>query len=106
LSNVPKARELVAEAAKMLPAGSAARAALMQALPLLTRESPVKRTGQRSRMMTQALACEIWRYYRRNPAASHQQIADALRVNPGRVSEVLTRTRYPETEKLSLKEKT
>jgi hypothetical protein len=106
MSNVPRARELVAQAAKMLPVGSAARATLMAALPLLTRESPVKRTGKKSRMMTQAVACEIWRYYRRNKDASHQDIGDALRVNPRRVSEVLNGLRYPEAATLSLKENT
>lgn len=106
MSDVPQARELVTKAMGMLPPSSPAYAALMQALPLLTRESPVKVAGHKSRMMTVAVAVEIWRFYRAHSHAPHQEIANALRVNPGRVSEVLNRLRYPEAEKLSLKEKT
>ena len=101
MSNVPLARELVAEAVQMLPADSPARAKLQAAMGLMTREPPVKVARKKSRMMTLGVAVEIWRFYRRHPRSPHQEIADAMRVNPGRVSEVLTRARYPEAEKLS-----
>lgn len=105
MSNIPRARELVMRAMNQLPSASPAHITLQKAISLMNRESPVKRVKPRSRMMTAAVACEIWRYYRLHPRSSHQEIADALRVNPGRVSEVLTGTRYPEAKSLSLKEK-
>ena len=46
MSNVPQARELVTKAMGMLPPSSPAYAALSQALPLLTRENPVKVVGR------------------------------------------------------------
>lgn len=102
MSDIPRVREIIAQAAGLLPVGDPARALIEVALPLLTRESPIKRTGAKSRMMTMSVACMIWRYYRANPHKSNQEIATALNVNMGRVSEVLTRERYPEAEHLSL----
>lgn len=43
----------------------------------------------RSKSMTPAIAANIRHYAAAHPSASHQQIANACGVNPGRVSEVL-----------------
>jgi len=103
LSNIPLARELIAKAAGMLPAGDPARSIIMEALPMLMRERPHKRASITSRELTLEVACEIWRYYRRNPDAPTQQIATVIGVNAGRVSEVLTGTRFSRAKALSIR---
>ena len=102
MSNIPRAREIIAKAIGTLPVGDPTRAMIEAALPMLVKHSPIRKSEAKSRAMTLALACEIWRYHRRNPRASHQEIAVALSVNMGRVSEVLTQTRYKEARRLSL----
>ena len=103
MSNVPLARDLIAKAAGMLPADDPARSIIMEALPMLTRARPHKRAGITSRELTMEVACEIWRFYRRNQDAPTQQIATAIGVNAGRVSEVLTGTRFPRAKALSIR---
>lgn len=103
MSDIPRAREIIEEAIRSLPVGDPTRAQIMAALPLLVRQRPMKRAAQTSRELTLQVAVEIWRYYRDHPHASTQQIATALRVNPGRVSEVLTGTRYPSARARSLR---
>lgn len=96
------ARDLVAKAASLLPPNDKARGLLMEALPLMMRQSPVKRADNKSQRLTLAVAVAIWRRFRKNPGASHQEIATALNVNPGRVSEVLTGARFPKARAISL----
>lgn len=86
----------------MLPVGDPARAMIEAALPMLVRERPIKRAEVTSRELTMEVAIEIWRYHRGRPKASYQQVATAMRVNIGRVSEVLTGTRYKGARRLSL----
>lgn len=104
MSNIPRAREIISQAASMLPIGDPARAMLLVALPMLTRESPVKKAHVMSRALTLEVACEIYRYYRQYSHLSMQEIGNALRVNPGRVSEVLTGAKFPEAREITLKE--
>lgn len=102
MSDVPRAREIIAKAIGTMPVGDPTRAMIEAALPLLVRERPVKKAAVKSRPLSFRLACRIWRYYRDYPKASHQEIANAICVNQGRVSEVLTGTRFPEARRLSL----
>lgn len=103
MSNIPRAREIIASAAAMLPMGDPARAMIEVALPMLVRERPIKRAEETSRPLTMEVACEIWRYYRRHHDAPIQQIATAIGVNSGRVSEVLTGTKFPRAKALSIR---
>lgn len=103
MSDIPRAREIIAQAAGMLPVGDPARAMIEVALPMLVRERPIKRAEVTSRELTMEVACEIWRYYRHHPDAPTQEIATAMRVNSGRVSEVLTGTKFPRAKALSIR---
>lgn len=59
----------------------------------LIRSKPVRRSPVRSNAVTLDIAKKVWRLYR--TGCDHQQIADALSINSGRVSEVINGLRHP-----------
>jgi predicted XRE-type DNA-binding protein len=59
------------------------------------------RAGRTSPSLTFAHAVAIWRM--RWQGLAQHEIAAALKLNQGRVSEVLTRKRFPEAEELARK---
>lgn len=67
-----------------------ARALLVEALMLLDREKPVRKTAPKSQKMTEKIAEKIRLHSLVFPEHSHQEIADIFNVNPGRVSEALS----------------
>lgn len=89
MSDIPRAREIIELAVQMLDQGDPARAMLQVALPMLTREVPVRRASIQKRKMTARLKAQICAYARQNPAAHLSDIAVHFNVNQGRVSEVL-----------------
>ena len=89
MSDIPRAREIIELAARMLDPDDPARAMLQVALPMLTREAPVRRAAIQKRKMTARLKAQICAYARQNPAAHLSDIAVHFNVNQGRVSEVL-----------------
>ena len=89
MSDIPRAREIIELAVQMLDLGDPARAMLQVALPMLTREVPVRRASIQKRKMTARLKTQICAYARQNPAAHLSDIAVHFNVNQGRVSEVL-----------------
>jgi hypothetical protein len=89
MSDIPRAREIIELAARMMDPDDPARAMLQVALPMLTRESPVRRASIQKRRLTARLTKQICDYARQNPAAHLSDIAVHFNVNPGRVSEVL-----------------
>lgn len=90
MSNIPRAREIITEAAAMLPVGNASRALLMVALPMLVRERPVRRAPATKKPMTSDMKRRIITYAKHHPQAQVADIAVLFGVNQGRVSEVLT----------------
>ena len=89
MSDIPRAREIIELAARLLDPNDPARAMLQVALPMLTREAPVRRAPTQKRKMTARLKAQICAYARQNPAAHLSDIAVHFNVNQGRVSEVL-----------------
>jgi hypothetical protein len=94
MSNIPEARAQLAEiAADVRAAGDNATAERIRRVieSHMVRESPVRRTGQRSRPLTEDRADEI-RAYAAGPGRglTLHEIATQFGVNQGRVSEVLT----------------
>lgn len=93
MSNVPQARVILRDVAKQLKSGSITRlnaAKVVSAtLPLLTRQSPVRRSPRRKRYVTRNLIGQIKAYARQNPLMHFDDIAAHFGVNPGRVSEIL-----------------
>lgn len=93
MSEIPKAREMLVAVADALTAGTttrqAAALALYALLPMLTRDSPVRRAPVKRRPVTRALSAQICAYARQHADAHIDEIAARFDVNPGRVSEIL-----------------
>lgn len=81
MSNIPRAREIIAEAAASLPLGDATRAMLEVALPMLTRQRPVRRAPRAKRYVTQRLIREICAFARKHPDMHLSDIATHFGVN-------------------------
>lgn len=93
MSKIPEARQVLESIANGLLVGEyspvqAARAIQEDVLPMLKRRK-YTRTATKSRKLTSGLAYTIKRYAQNNKHLSHQEIANAFSVNPGRVSEAL-----------------
>lgn len=89
MSDIPEARRILE---RVLDAGGIpihARTNIEQALDLMKREPPVRKTEVKSVPMTPALAAQIRSYAAIHPTASNQQIGERFSVNTGRVSEAL-----------------
>lgn len=84
---------ILRDVAKQLKAGSISKlnaAKVVNAtLPMLTRQSPVRRSPRRKRYVTQSLIGQIKAYARQNPLMHLDDIAAHFGVNLGRVSEIL-----------------
>ena len=93
MSNVPQARVILRDVVKQLKTGTITRmgaAKVVSAtLPLLVRNSPVRRSPRRKRYVTQSLIRQIKAMARQNPLMHLDDIAAHFGVNPGRVSEIL-----------------
>lgn len=89
--------KLHALAAELLEEGQDNRAAIVEdAIALMTRTTVIRRASPRAERMTAEEVREILHRWEASPDATQQEIADACRVNPGRVSEVLHGLRTPE----------
>lgn len=92
MSNIPEAREIIAQVHDtLLSMGLAADAArLSQALRLLVRRPYAReKAPARSAWVDASLAAEIRKMARTYPNMPQQKIAEAFGVNAGRVSEAL-----------------
>lgn len=93
MSNVPQARTILRAVAQQLKTGAItklnAAKVVASTLPLLTRQSPVRRTTRRKRYVTRNLIGQIKMYARQNRDMHLDDIATHFGVNVGRVSEIL-----------------
>lgn len=96
MSNVPKARaQLFAISEELERMGVAVEAAEIRLViqEYLTRQSPIRRAPRKAFRLSPSIAAEIQRMAEADPRKSQLEIATALGVNPGRVSEVLNNKR-------------
>lgn len=93
MSNIPRAREAIANLAKMARwrriSHTEMADALEAVLPLLHRRERARQARQQSRRMTPGLRRNIWEYGRTHPDMPIQDIAVKFGVNAARVSETL-----------------
>lgn len=87
MSEIPTARARLREIAGHSPPKIAAE--IYDVLDLMVRKPPVRRAPATKKTMTPALKARIRQLAAANPNMHMQDIADAVGVNPGRVSEVL-----------------
>jgi hypothetical protein len=91
-TNIPLARTLLQAALQPGVPGPQMRALIHQALSHMTRKRTKKATAPvEGRKITPELEEEIWRTYIHDPDLSVLSIAIEHDVNPGRVSEVISR---------------
>lgn len=89
-SNIPRAREILADALASARTMADYRGAVETALRLMTRASPARRRApEQSQPMDDALARRVRAMAHGNPDMPLAEIAAQLGVNPGRVSEAL-----------------
>tara|TARA_R110002153_G_scaffold90455_1_gene220966 strand:- start:163 stop:453 length:291 start_codon:yes stop_codon:yes gene_type:complete len=88
MSNIPLARQILQSATTMGDIRDM-RVAIETALKHMTREPFTRKSSVKSPHMTKDLISRIRRYSERNPDLPLQEIAQAIGVNAGRVSEVL-----------------
>lgn len=93
MSEIPKAREILREVADGLITGKVTRSsaafALYALLPMMTRDSPIRRAPVKRQRITKQLSASICAYARQHADAHIDEIAAHFDVNPGRVSEIL-----------------
>lgn len=81
MSNIPKAQEKLREAKKLIA----------EALALMPRRVPVRKAAPVSQRMTKELRRRILSFADAHPSEPLHKIAERFNVNPGRISEILTR---------------
>ncbi len=86
MSNIPRARKLLEDVLDELTGRE--YYAVKEALSLMHRQPPVRKTPPRSRPMTWELRQEISEYIEDHPSMSNQEIAVEFEVNAGRISEI------------------
>jgi hypothetical protein len=89
---IPQIRELIAELtdeAKRLARRQLHIATKIAELSEETRKRSYTRGPDKNRRMTASLRADIRAFAQQNPSQSHQEIGEAFKVNPGRVSEAL-----------------
>ena len=91
MSNIPKARDLLAELMLSLREQGLHEYAdqLELIIPMMIRDRYKDRVKPQSQFVTTALAIEILQYAQKNQHLSAQAVANKYGVNPGRVSEIL-----------------
>lgn len=94
MSDIPRARELLATTARRLELGtittSMAARMIRLSLQLMTRESPVRKAPTRPRFISKKLKADVIAYAAAHPDAHQVDIGQVFNINPGRVSEILT----------------
>ena len=89
MANIPKAREILLEALQY-NMDSQVRTRIESALQHMYRVFENGKAPVKSRKMTKELAAKAIELHQMFPHMSQQEIANALRVNAGRVSEALS----------------
>lgn len=87
-SNIPKARQILA-AALLSDDASVLRAAILEALALMTKHFIKPKAASKSLKMTPALARRLRSFCLQNPDMSVNEIGARFGVNGGRVSEAI-----------------
>ena len=96
MSDIPQARHLINELIididnDRVDACDIAHELETVILPLLHRETPIRKAGPRSKPMSKQQIFEIEHIAWKNPEMALNEIAEMVGVNPGRVSEVLNK---------------
>ena len=89
MANIPKAREILNDTLQ-LNMSLEVRAGINEALSHMVRVFENGKAPNKSRKMTKELAAKAIELHQMFPHMSQQEIANALRVNAGRVSEALS----------------
>ena len=90
-TNIPMARLLLQAALQHNVTGPQMRQLIHQALSMMTRQPVKQKARKEGRTVTPELEDAIWATYVAQPSLSVMSIALTHDVNPGRVSEVITR---------------
>lgn len=94
MSDIPKAREMLASIARKLEhqqvSSITAARLIRMSLELMTRESPVRKAPTRPRFISRKLKADVIAYAAAHPDAHQVDIGQVFDLNPGRVSEILT----------------